>query len=248
MPTDTLTSIDNLEQEVTELQAQLRDSIPALALLNEIPGQFAQLAAECTALNAASTAATAEARLQAEQLAAGHASLEKQVTQWLEANKARESVRDTEMATKSAAMEKSFAEWLQEAGVREDAMREQIAEESASLEKRFTQWRQEASAAEAQLLDQWNTFRSAAEAEQNQVMRIAMTTRQELTDRIVAQEKLVASLDERLARMNDSLANMVGDLRDARREQRRLALLLAIMALAALATGAAASWAVFFPA
>lgn len=218
-----LTSIDNLEQEVAELQSQLRSSIPSLVLLTEIPEQLAQLAAECTALNAASVAATVEARSQAEQLAAGRTALEDRVTQWKQAAEAREIAQKAEIAAASANLEDRITQWQQEAGERH-------------------------SAHVTQMVEQWNTFRSAAEAEQNQVMRIAMTTRQELTDRIAAQEKLVASLDERLAKMNDSLANLVTDLRDTRREQRWLALLVAVIALVALAVSAGAVWAVFFSA
>lgn len=217
MPTDTLTSIDNLEQEMADLQAHLRAGIPALALLNDIPAQFADLAAECTALNAASAGATAEAKAQTEQLAAGRAALEGQFTQWLQAADARESAHAAERAAARA-----------------------------SLEERFTQLLQEAGAHEAQLQEQWSSFRSAAESEQNQVMRIALTTRQELTDRVEAQEKLVASLDERLATMNNSLANMVKDLDDARRSQGQLARLLALVTLAALGLSAAAAWFAFF--
>jgi chromosome segregation ATPase len=198
MPTNTLTSIDNLEQEVAELQAQLRDSIPVLAQLKDIPGQLATLAAESTALNAAAAAVTSDAAAQAAQLAAGR-----------------------------AALEERFAQWLQEAAGRE------------------AQWQATADARAAQLAEQWESFRSAAETEQNQVMRIAMTTRQELTDRAAVQEKLVASLDERLEKMNGALANMVSDLQVARRDQKRLGALLTVVALAALALSAAAAWAAF---
>lgn len=198
MAIDTLTSLDTLEQEVAALQAQLRDSIPVLALLNDIPGRFATLAAESAALNAASAAATAAAESQAEQLAAGR-----------------------------SALEERFRQWVQETAARE------------------TQWREAADAHAAQLVEQWNSFRSAAEIEQNQVLRIAMTTRQELTDRVAAQEKLVASLDKRLEKMNGALTNMVSDLQAARRNQKHLSVLLTVVALVALALSAAAAWAAF---
>lgn len=217
MATETLTSIDNLEQEVAELQAQLRDGISSLALLNPIPSQFAALAAECAALNAASAAATSSAQSEAEHLAAAR-----------------------------VALEQRCAQWLQEAGAQASAQAAQLAAERTDLEERVTHWQQEAGAREARLLEQWNTFRSAAETEQNQVMRIAMTTRQELIDRVAAQEKLVASLDERLEKMNVSLANMVSDLQDARREQKRLAVLLTVVAVLALGLSVAASWVTFF--
>lgn len=246
MTIDTLTSIDNLEQEVAELQAQLRDSISSLALLDPIPRQFTALAAECAALNAASVAATSNAQAEAGHLAAARVALEQRIAQWIQEADARDNARETFMQEKLAAFEERLTQWLQEAGAHSDAQAAKMAAERASLEERVTHWQEEAGAREAQLLEQWNTFRSAAETEQNQVMRIAMTTRQELIDRATAQEKLIASLDERMEKMNASLTNMVSDLQAARREQKRLAVLLTAVAVLALGLSVAASWVTFF--
>lgn len=213
LTSDRLTSIDTLEEELTALQADLRGSLALLAQLNHIPEQFANLAAETAAINAASATATAAAEEQAHELAAAR-----------------------------VALEERFAHWLQEAGAREA----QLAAGHAALEDRFTQWLQETGARETQLAEQWNAFRTAAETEQNQVMRIAMTTRQELIDRAGAQEQLVSALNERMEKMNTSLTNMVEDLQDARREQKRLAILVTFVSLLALGLSAAASYVVFF--
>ena len=63
MTQDTLTSIDNLEQELADLQEQLQASLPLLSTLNDIPKQFTDLAERCRAMSAAAAAAQVQADL-----------------------------------------------------------------------------------------------------------------------------------------------------------------------------------------
>lgn len=115
----------------------------------------------------------------------------------------------------------------------------------STQEQQFADMLKETHSTEAHRTREWETFRTKAEAEQKQVLRAAVMTRQELGDRLAQQEALVASLNERLGRMNQSLANMVSDLQDTRRHQKRLAILLTIAALLALGLSAVAFWYAF---
>ena len=77
-------------------------------------------------------------------------------------------------------------------------------------------------------------------------MSIAVTTREELTERAAQQDKLVASLDERMEKMNQALANIAADLQDTRHRQRIVTVLLTAIVLLTLGLSAAAAWFAFF--
>jgi hypothetical protein len=100
----------------------------------------------------------------------------------------------------------------------------------------------ELTARTAEMRTDYQAFREAAGLEQSQFMQLAAATRQKLLDRALEQEHLVASLNARLETMNLSLANMVSDLRAARRYQARLGLLLAAVILLSLGLSATALW------
>lgn len=184
MTQETLTSIDNLEQELADLQEQLQASLPLLSTLNDIPKQFTDLAERCMAMSATAEAAQIQADL---------------------------------LAATRKAQEQQFAEIVAESSVREKA-----------------------------LGDRWETFRTAIEGEQRQIMTIAVTTREELTERAGQQDKLVASLDERMEKMNQALANIAADLQDTRHRQSIVTVLLTAIVLLTLALSAAAAWFAFF--
>ena len=183
MTQDKLTSIDNLEQELAELQEQLQASLPLLSTLNEIPKQFTDLAERCSTMRAAAAAAQVQADL---------------------------------LAATRTAQEQQFAEIVAESSEREKV-----------------------------LGDQWQTFRTAVEEELRQTMGVAVTTRKELTERTALQDKLLASLDERMERMNQALANMAADLQDSRHKQKIVTVLLTAIALLTLGLSAAAAWFAF---
>ena len=184
MTQDTLTSIDNLEQELADLQAQLQASLPLLSTLNDIPKQFTDLAERCRAMSTTAAAAQVQADL---------------------------------LAATRKAQEQQFAEIVAESTVREKA-----------------------------LGDRWETFRTALEGEQRQIMAIAVTTREELMERAAQLDTLVASLDERMEKMNQALANIAADLQDTRHRQTIVTVLLTAIVLLTLVLSAAAAWFAFF--
>ena len=183
MTQDKLTSIDNLEQELAELQEQLQASLPLLSTLNDIPKQFTDLAERCRAMSATAAAAQVQADL---------------------------------LAATRKTHEQQFAEIVAESSEREKA-----------------------------LGDQWQTFRTVMEDEQRHVMSIAVTTRDELTESAALQDKVVASLDERMEKMNQALTNMAADLQEAQHKQKIVTVLLTAIVLLTLGLGAAAAWFVF---
>jgi DNA repair exonuclease SbcCD ATPase subunit len=184
MTQDTLTSIDNLEQELAELQEQLQASIPLLSTLNDIPKQFTDLAERCRAMSTAAAAAQVQADL---------------------------------LAATRKAQEQQIAEIVAESSEREKA-----------------------------LGDQWQAFRTGVEDEQHHIMSVLVTTREESTERAALQDKLVASLDERMEKMNQALANMAADLQEARHKQKVVTMLLTAIMLLTLGLSAAAAWFAFF--
>ncbi len=184
MTQDTLTSIDNLEQELAELQEQLQASLPLLSTLNDIPKQFTDLAERCRTMSAAAAAAQVQADL---------------------------------LAVTRKAQEQQFAEIVTESSEREKA-----------------------------LGDQWQAFHTGVEDEQRHIMSVVVATREELTERAALQDKMVASLDERMEKMNQALANMAADLQEARHKQKLVTLLLTAIILLTLGLSAAAAWFAFF--
>ena len=185
MTQDTLTSIDNLEQELAELQEQLQASLPLLSTLNDIPKQFTDLAERCRAMSAAAAAAQVQADL---------------------------------LAATRKAQEQQFAEIVAESSEREKA-----------------------------LGDQWQAFRTVVEDEQRHVMSISSDHTRRI-DRSAqrCRTKLVASLDERMEKMNQALTNMAADLQETRHRQKIVTVLLTAIVLLTLGLSAAAAWFAFF--
>lgn len=184
MTQDTLTSIDNLEQELAELQEKLQASLPLLSTLNDIPKQFTDLAERCRTMSAAAAAAQVQADL---------------------------------LAVTRKAQEQQFAAMVAESSEQEKA-----------------------------LSDQWQAFRTAVEDDQRHIRGITVTTRDELIERAALQDKLVASLDDRLERMNQALANMAADLQETRHRQKIVTVLLTAIVLLTVGLSAAAAWFAFF--
>jgi DNA repair exonuclease SbcCD ATPase subunit len=220
MTKDTLTDIDHVEQELAELQAELAKSLPLLAKLNEIPRQFAGLAAECAVMEQAITAAE-------------------------QANDAFTATRQAQEA-RFAALAAEQADHRQQLAAAWAAFRTDAIGRQELQAKAWDDFCVEDTAHRKQRAEEWQAFRTAIEAEQNTVMRLAMTTRQELTDRVAAQEALVKSLNERLAALNEALANMGDDLQATRRRQKTTALLLSGLVLLSAGLSAAVAWTVFF--
>jgi hypothetical protein len=94
--------------------------------------------------------------------------------------------------------------------------------------------------------EEWQQFRTKAESEQNQVLRVAMTTQQEVIDRAAAQDRMLASLDERMEKMNQALAAMMADLQDSRRRQKITSSFLVAIVLLTVGLSAFSAWHVFF--
>jgi hypothetical protein len=220
MTQETIINIDSLEQELADLQAQLQTSLPLLARLNEIPLQFADLGAKGAAMDEA--AKTAQAAADA-----------------FTATRQAQEERFETLAEAQAAQHRALAnDW--EVFSKEQAEQHQLRSEEWQV------FRTEDVERHHMLTAEWQAFRTAAETEQNTVMRLAMTTRQELLDRTTAQEALVKSLDERLATMNQALANVAADLHTTRRRQNATAILLSVLVLLSVGLSAAAGWYVFF--
>ena len=121
-----------------------------------------------------------------------------------------------------------------------------LAATRKAQEQQFAEIVAESTVREKALGDRWETFRTAIEGERRQIMAIAVTTREELTERGVLQDKLVSSLDERMEKMNHALANIAADLQDTRHRQTIVTVLLTAIVLLTLALSAAAAWFAFF--